>query len=89
VALGAQRSDVLRLILVDGVRLIFFGVAIGLGASLALTRLLSKMLFEVRPTDPPTVSAACAILVVVAILACYIPARRALRVEPTVALRYE
>jgi predicted permease len=89
VALGAQRSDVLRLILGDGARLALFGVAIGLAASLGLTRLLGKMLFGVRATDPITLAAVTVILAAVAFLACYIPARRAVRVDPIVALRYE
>lgn len=89
VALGAQRGDVLRLILVDGARLAFIGIAIGLAASLGLTRLLAKMLFGVRPTDPFTLAAVTMVLTAVAFLACYIPARRAMRVDPMVALRYE
>ena len=89
VALGAQRSDVLRLILGDGARLTFLGVAIGLAASLGLTRLLAKMLFGVRASDPVTLIAVTVILSAVAFLACYVPARRATRVDPMVALRYE
>ena len=89
VALGAQRSDVLRLILGDGARLTFLGVAIGLAASLGLTRLLAKMLFGVRASDPVTLIVVTVILSAVAFLACYIPARRATRVDPMVALRYE
>ena len=89
VALGAQRSDVLRLILGDGARLTFLGAAIGLAASLGLTRLLAKMLFGVRATDPVTLIAVTVILSAVAFLACYIPALRATRVDPMVALRYE
>jgi predicted permease len=89
VALGAQGSDVLRLILGDGARLAVLGIAIGLAASLALTRLLAKMLFGVRATDPLTLAAVTFVLAGVAFLACYIPARRAMRVDPMVALRYE
>jgi predicted permease len=89
VALGAQRSDVLRLILGDGARLTFLGVAIGLAASLGLTRLLAKMLFGVRARDPVTLIVVTVILSAVAFLACYIPARRATRIDPMVALRYE
>ena len=89
VALGAQRSDVLRLILGDGARLTFLGVAIRLAASLGLTRLLAKMLFGVRANDPVTLTTVTVILSTVAFLACYIPARRATRVDPMVALRYE
>jgi ABC-type antimicrobial peptide transport system permease subunit len=89
VALGAQRSDVLRLILSEGARLILFGVAIGLAASLGLTRLLATILFGVRASDPVTLIFVSVILSAVALLACYIPARRATRVDPIVALRYE
>ena len=89
VALGAQRSDVLRLILGDGARLTLLGVAIGLAASLGFTRLLAKMLFGVRASDPLTLIVVSMILSAVAFLACYIPARRATRVDPMVALRYE
>jgi predicted permease len=89
VALGAQRSDVLRLILGEGARLAFLGVAIGLAGSLALTRLLAKMLFGVRPSDPLTLAVVTVLLTVVALMACYVPARRASRVDPMVALRYE
>lgn len=89
VALGAQRGDILRLILGEGARLTCCGVAIGLAASLGLTRLLAKMLFGVRATDPVTLTFVTVILSAVAFLACYIPARRATRVDPMVALRYE
>jgi predicted permease len=89
VALGAQRSDVLRLILGDGARLTFLGVAIGLAASLGLTRLMAKMLFGVRASDPVTLIVVSVILSAVAFLAYYIPARGATRVDPMVALRYE
>jgi putative ABC transport system permease protein len=89
VALGAQTRDVLRLVLGQGVRLILFGLAVGLAASLALTRVLAVMLFGVTPTDPLTFVAVSFLLVSVALVACYIPARRATRVDPLVALRYE
>ena len=89
VALGAQTRDVLRLVLGQGVRLILFGLALGLAASLALTRVLAGMLFGVTPTDPFTFVAVSFLLAGVALLACYIPARRATKVDPLVALRYE
>jgi predicted permease len=89
VALGAQTRDVLRLVLGQGVRMILFGLALGLVASLALTRVLGGMLFGVTPTDPVTFVVVSFLLATVALLACYIPARRATKVDPLVALRYE
>jgi putative ABC transport system permease protein len=89
VALGAQTRDVLRLVLGQGVRLILFGLALGLAASFALTRVLAVMLFGVTPTDPLTFVAVSFLLAIVALLSCYIPARRATKVDPLVALRYE
>jgi ABC-type antimicrobial peptide transport system permease subunit len=88
-ALGAQRQDVLRLVLGQGARIAFFGVAIGLAAAAALARLLSSLLFSVSASDPLTFAAVAVLLIAVALLACYIPARRALRVDPIIALRYE
>lgn len=88
-ALGAQRGDVLRSIVRQGMRLALLGVAIGLAASLALNRFLVGMLYQIRPDDPVTLFAVAAALVLVALAACYLPARRATRVDPTVALRYE
>jgi putative ABC transport system permease protein len=89
VALGAQTRDVLRLVLGQGVRLIVTGLGIGLLASFALTRVLAGMLFGVTPTDPLTFATVSLLLAAVALLACYIPARRAMKVDPLRALRYE
>jgi putative ABC transport system permease protein len=89
VAMGAQRADVLRLILGQGSRLILTGAALGVVCALALTRLLRGMLFQVSAADPLTFACVAAILVAVAFLACYLPARRAMHVDPLVALRYE
>lgn len=87
--LGADRRDILRLVLGQGVRFIGIGVALGLAAAWALTRAMGNLLIGVSSTDPLTYVVAVAILGAVALLACYIPARRAARVEPLVALRYE
>jgi predicted permease len=89
VALGAQSHDVLAMILRQGTHTIVIGLAIGLVVALLLTRTLSSLLFEVTPTDPLTFAAVVALLVATALLACYIPARRATKVDPMVALRYE
>jgi putative ABC transport system permease protein len=88
-ALGAQRRDIWRLIVGRGAKLAITGVAIGLGGALALTRLLSSLLFEVRASDPATFGAVALLLAVVALLACCFPARRAMRADPMIALRYE
>jgi putative ABC transport system permease protein len=89
IALGAQRRDVLRLVLGDGARLAGLGIAIGIGGAMALTRLMTSLLFEVTPTDPETFAVVAIVLAIVALAACYAPIRRALRVDPMVALRYE
>jgi predicted permease len=89
VALGAGSSDVLRMILSQGLRTIFIGVAIGIAGSLALTRTVESLLFGVTATDPSTFGGVTLLLVGAALLACWIPARRAMRVDPMVALRYE
>jgi putative ABC transport system permease protein len=88
-AIGAQRRDVLRLVLRDGAKLTLLGIAIGIIAALALTRLMASLLFEVTPTDPTTFAAVAILLAIAAFAACYIPARRATRVDPMVALRYD
>ncbi|MGB2672236.1 MAG: FtsX-like permease family protein, partial [Candidatus Acidiferrum sp.] len=89
VALGANRSDVLRMVLGDGMKMAAIGVVIGIAAAFGLTRLMASLLFGVSATDPLTFSAVAILLIGVALAACYIPARRAMRVDPMVALRYE
>jgi putative ABC transport system permease protein len=88
-ALGAQSADVLRLVVGQGLRLVAMGLALGSMAALALTRLMKKLLFEVSATDPVTFAGVALLLALVALLACWIPARRATRVDPLVALRAE
>jgi putative ABC transport system permease protein len=88
-AVGAQRRDVLRLVLRQGTRLTFLGIALGVVAALALSRVLGTLLFGISATDPLTFAGVAGLLAVVALLACFIPARRATRVDPLIALRYE
>lgn len=88
-ALGAQRGDVLQMVLRQGAKMALYGVAIGVVGAFGLTRLMAGLLFGVSPVDPFTFGAVAAVLFVVAILACYVPARRAMKVDPLVALRYE
>jgi putative ABC transport system permease protein len=88
-ALGAGRAGILKLVIGQGLYLALIGIAIGLAASLAMTRVLQNMLFGIKPTDPATFFAVGLLLSGVALLACYIPARRATKVDPIVALRYE
>jgi predicted permease len=89
VALGAQRRDVFRLIMIRGVILVGVGVAVGLGASFAFSRFIGSILFGVEPNNVTTLAGVAVGLIAVALLACYIPARRATKVDPMVALRYE
>jgi ABC-type antimicrobial peptide transport system permease subunit len=88
-ALGAQHRDVMRLVLGEGVKMALIGVAGGAAAALGLTRLMVNELFGVAPQDPLTFAAVAIVLTLVALLACYLPARHAVRVDPMVALRYK
>jgi putative ABC transport system permease protein len=88
-ALGAQHRDVLRLVMKDGVKLALMGIVLGLAGAIALTRVMVSLLFEVKPTDPATLIGVALLLAAVAVLACYIPARRALSIHPMTALRCE
>jgi len=88
-ALGARSGDVLKAVLGQGLKLTLIGVAIGLAGAFALTRVISSLLYDVSPTDPLTFLCVSLLLAGVALLASYIPARRAARIDPMVALRYE
>ena len=89
VAIGAQSRDVFRMVIGQGMILAMIGVAFGLVGAFALTRLMTSMLFGVEPTDPATFISITALIIVVALVACYIPGRRAAKVNPLEALRYE
>src|SRR4029077_17356745 len=88
-ALGAERSDVLRLVIGHGARMALIGVAIGIIAALGLTHLMANQLFGVSAHDPLTFAGVAVLLIIVAVAACYMPARRATRVDPMIALRHE
>jgi ABC-type antimicrobial peptide transport system permease subunit len=88
-ALGAQGSDVLKLVIRQGLKLALLGIGIGLAGALALTRLLKTLLFNVSATDPATFALIALLLLAVALVACWLPARRATQVDPLAALRVE
>jgi putative ABC transport system permease protein len=89
IAMGAQRRDILRLVVNEGLSLTLTGIVVGLAAAFALTRFLGTLLYGVSATDPLDFTAVAALFAGVALAACYIPARRAMRVDPMVALRHE
>ena len=89
VALGAQRRDVFKLVISHGMILVGIGLLLGLAASVAISRLIATLLFGIAPTNVATFALVAVGLMLVALLACYIPARRATKVDPLVALRYE
>ena len=89
VAIGAQSRDVFRMVIGQGMFLAMVGVVCGLVGALALTRLMTTMLFGVEPNDPMTFATIAVLVIAVALVACYLPGRRATKVDPLVALRYE
>jgi ABC-type antimicrobial peptide transport system permease subunit len=88
-ALGARSTDVLRLVVRDGMRLAIVGVVVGLAGAFAITRVVDSLLFGITPTDLSTFTIVTLGLLLIALIACYVPARRATKVDPLVALRYE
>jgi putative ABC transport system permease protein len=88
-ALGAQQRDLLRLVVGQGILLVLIGAAVGIAATTGVTRFMSAMLYGIHAGDPLTFAGVAILLTLVALAACYIPARRAMRVDPMVALRYE
>ena len=89
VAMGAQRSDVLKLVLMQAAKLVLSGTTLGVGLGLVLARVLKNLIYEVSPADPLTFSAVALMVIAIAVLACYVPARKATQADPMIALRAE